>query len=156
MFNDTVKRDTNDQQRWDEIIVGAGSAGAVLASRLSEQSVRRVLLIEAGPDFPTVDEIPAVLRDARAPVMSGYNWDLSANLRSSGLFQNLLQSAGVLAAAPRDMLSAAKAAMRAAQPLAATLQQFPYFLGKVVGGSSSVNGAIACDPCPRILRAGLR
>jgi choline dehydrogenase-like flavoprotein len=37
------------QQTFDFVIVGAGSSGAVLASKLAENSQYRVLLIEAGP-----------------------------------------------------------------------------------------------------------
>ena len=44
--------------KYDKIIIGAGSAGAIIASRLTEDERCSVLLLEAGPDYPTLDKTP--------------------------------------------------------------------------------------------------
>jgi choline dehydrogenase-like flavoprotein len=59
---------------YDIVIVGAGSAGCVLANRLSADPGRRVLLLEAGPsDWHPFIHMPAGL--AKLVGKKGINWD---------------------------------------------------------------------------------
>ncbi|KNB52806.1 GMC family oxidoreductase [Streptomyces caatingaensis] len=126
---------------WDYVIVGGGSAGTVTATRLAAGGERRVLLLEAGGDQPSPRERTHPLADASRLILRDYNWDYLANLRGSSRLEDLV------AAGPEGRAAVAEA--NAAKVPRALWGRFPYQLGKVMGGGSAVNGAIALRGLPR-------
>jgi choline dehydrogenase-like flavoprotein len=68
---------------YDVAIAGAGTAGCVLAARLSEDPARTVCLVEAGPDYGAFEDgrWPADLLDAHTLALS-HSWETDREDRS--------------------------------------------------------------------------
>ncbi len=69
--------------KYDVIVVGGGSAGCTIATRLSEDPDRSVLLLEAGPDYPEFEQLPDDLKLGNNIWLSAYgphNWGYTAQM----------------------------------------------------------------------------
>jgi choline dehydrogenase len=107
-----VRSTDGTKKTFDLIIVGGGSAAAVLAARLSADPQRRVFLLEAGPNFAP-DSYPSVLRDPSVVAGSpAFDWHYHS------------------------------------EDAARLGHDVPLPRGRVIGGSSAVNGTVAMRARP--------
>jgi choline dehydrogenase len=60
----------------DVVVVGGGAAGAVVASRVSENADLEVVLVEAGPDYEAASTLPDDLVDGHQNSLVDHDWGL--------------------------------------------------------------------------------
>ena len=87
---DIYLREDTMMQEADMIIVGAGSSGCALAGRLGANHDRKVVLLEAGRGFKSVEEFPSEILDINSEgvesIGSPYNWSFYGSLPDERLY----------------------------------------------------------------------
>ena len=117
--------------RWNWIIVGAGPAGCVLAASLSERADSSVILLEAGPDYPSTSTLPPDIRSGLGPAFS-HDWDYGSEPGRMGRSLPL----------PRARLVGGCSATNAAMALRARPADFDHWVstGRVQWSFEEVSG----------------
>lgn len=82
------------------VVVGGGTAGAIVASRIAERGDRSVVLLEAGPDFSSPEKTPPILRyggysEGRVTTRD-YSWKWDTVLTADGGTPYTLHSGKVI------------------------------------------------------------
>lgn len=119
--NNNVNRTSIDPS-YDYVVVGSGSAGAIVAYRLASNSSLRVLLLEAGPAQTVVSDIPGL---AASLVGTEIDWQYKT-VPQTNIGQAMV---GHRIAQPKGMLVFSKVSWR--------LTLF-CFIGRVIGGTSTM------------------